>query len=211
MIRRAIDRFRSSDENDDPNLVRTGDLAQLRRHLPGDVDDFMRWYMDEEIATLLRHDLRPLTATQARGYFLSIVLPASAAGTAWAIHDLVSGNLIGTTAVTQVDFDRSTCLFRIVIGEKQAWGHGFGTDATRLVVAEVFETLGLEKVKLEVFDHNQRAQRSYEKVGFVETGRTVEWVGRRRLDVISMELTRDRWQALQNDDATPSPSTTGAA
>lgn len=212
MIRRAIDHFRSSDENVDPNVVRTGNLAELRRHLPGDVDDFMRWYMDEEIATLLRHDLRPLTATQARGYFLSIVLPASAAGTAWAIHDRVSGNLIGTTAVTQVDFDTSSCLFRIVIGEKRAWGHGFGTDATRLVVAEVFETMGLDRVKLEVFDHNQRAQRSYEKVGFVETGRSIEWVGRQRLDVVAMELRRDRWRAISgNNDRPPRSSTTGAA
>jgi RimJ/RimL family protein N-acetyltransferase len=195
MIRRAIDHFRSSDETPNPDVVRSGDLADLRRHRPGDVDGFMRWYMDEEIATLLRHDLRPLTATQARGYFLSIVLPASAAGTAWAIHDRVSGNLIGTTAVTQIDFDKSSCLFRIVIGEKQAWGHGFGTDATRLVIAEVFETLGLDAIKLEVFGHNRRAQRSYEKVGFVETGRTVEWAGNRRLDVIAMELTRSRWGA----------------
>lgn len=195
MFRRAIDHFRPADEPGNRHLVRRGELAELRRHLPGDVDDFMRWYMDEEIATLLRHDLRPLTASQARGYFLSIVLPASAAGTAWAIHDRASGNLIGTTAVTQIDMDRSSCLFRIVIGEKQAWGHGFGTDATRLVAAEVFEVLGLEKVRLEVFDHNQRALRSYEKVGFVETGRTVEWAGRQRLDVIAMELTRARWEA----------------
>jgi RimJ/RimL family protein N-acetyltransferase len=196
MFRRAIDRIRPAGEPANPHLVRAGTLSELRRHLPGDVDDFMRWYMDEEIATLLRHDLRPLTASQARGYFLSIVLPASAAGTAWAIHDRVSGNLIGTTAVTQIDTTASSCLFRIVIGEKQAWGHGFGTDATRLVVEEVFESLLLDTVRLEVFDHNQRAQRSYEKVGFVEAGRSVEWVGRRRLDVIAMELTRSRWESL---------------
>lgn len=201
MFRRARDLFRP--EDDVPNaVVRSGDLAELRKHQAADVDDFMRWYMDPEIAQLLRHDLRPLTANQARGYFLSIVLPASAAGTAWAIHDRASGNLIGTTAITQVDFDASSCLFRIVIGEKQAWGHGFGTDATRLVVAEVFESLGLDRVKLEVFDHNPRARRSYEKVGFVETGRTVEWAGNTRLDVIAMELHRDRWHAPDQQSIT---------
>lgn len=127
-------------------------------------------------------------------------MPASSNGTAWAIHDRVSGNLIGTTAITQIDFDRSSCLFRIVIGEKQAWGHGFGTDATRLVVAEVFEALQLQRVKLEVFDHNPRAQRSYEKVGFRETGRTVEWAGRRRLDVVAMELDRGDWESMIAED-----------
>lgn len=201
MFRRAIDHFRPPDDDGPNAVVRTGEIAELRKHQAADVDDFMRWYMDPEIAKLLRHDLRPLTATQARGYFLSIVLPASAAGTAWAIHDRVSGNLIGTTAITQVDFDAMSCLFRIVIGEKQAWGHGFGTDATRLVVAEVFESLRLDRVKLEVFDHNPRARRSYEKVGFVETGRTVEWAGKTRLDVVAMELHRDQWDALRSGNS----------
>lgn len=194
MIRRALDHFRQPDESDPPLVIRAGERAELRRHQASDVRDFVTWYTDPEIARLLRHDLRPLTATQARGYFLSIVLPASANGTAWAIHDHASGNLIGTTAVTQVDAAASSCLFRIVIGEKQAWGHGFGTDATRLVVSEVFERLGLRRIKLEVFDHNPRARKSYEKVGFVERGRSVEWAGRTRLDVIAMELDRDSWE-----------------
>jgi RimJ/RimL family protein N-acetyltransferase len=185
-------------------LVRRGDLAELRRHQPADREHFMRWYQDPDIAELLRHDLKPLTTIQARGYFDSIVLPASSAGTAWAIHDRVSGNLIGTTAVTQVNHKDGTCLFRIVIGEKQAWGHGFGTEATQLVAAEVFETLGLDTIMLEVFDHNPRARHVYERIGFVETGRSVEWVWHRRLDVIAMELTRATWEdATLRGDSTP--------
>jgi RimJ/RimL family protein N-acetyltransferase len=38
-----------------------------------------------------------------------------------------------------------------VIGEKDAWGHGYGTEATRLVMDEAFDTLGLDEVRLEVF------------------------------------------------------------
>ena len=182
-----------------PTLVRRGELAELRRHVPADREAFMRWYMDPDIAELLRHDLEPLTATQARGYYDSIVLPASARGTAWAIYDRVSGNLLGSTAVTDIDQRAGTCLFRIVIGEKQAWGHGFGTDATRLVVAEAFERLGLRTVRLEVFAHNERARRAYERVGFRQTGRQFEWVPRRRrqLDVIAMAIDREGWLTLQ--------------
>jgi RimJ/RimL family protein N-acetyltransferase len=188
-----------------PDLVRRGAIAELRRHRPADRDDFVRWYQDADIAELLRHDLEPLTAIQARGYFETIVLPASARGTAWAIHDRVSGNLLGSTAVTDVNDSDGTCLFRIVIGEKQAWGHGFGTDATRLVVAEAFETLQLRAVRLEVFAHNLRARRAYARVGFRETGQQVEWVPRRRrqLHVIAMELDRNRWRAMQDTTTEP--------
>lgn len=205
MIRRILSRHHHSCEDPAPpkpttnagELVREGERAELRRHQSGDRATFMQWYQDPDIAELLRHDLRPLTPNQARGYFDSIVLPASSAGTAWAIHDHVSGNLIGTTAITQVDRQARTCLFRIVIGEKQAWGHGFGSDATRLVVEEVFETIELDTIRLEVFQHNPRAFHVYQKIGFEETGRSIEWTRNRRLDVIAMELTRERWAILK--------------
>lgn len=174
-------------------IVRIGDKVRLQKHLATDEAAFVRWYTDAEIAHVLRHDLRPLSQFQAQGYFSSIVLPNSAHGTAWAIHENTSGNLVGSSAITEVDNKTGECLFRIVIGEKAAWGQGFGTDATRLVVAEAFERFKLHTVNLEVFAHNERAQRSYLRVGFHETGRTVEWARDTRLDVIAMKLTRDAW------------------
>ncbi len=186
-------RQKVSNTTDPGNLVRVGDKVSLQKHVTTDEAAFVQWYSDAEIAYVLRHDLRPLTPYQARGYFTSIVLPNSARGTAWAIHENESGSLIGTTAVTPIKGKDGQCLFRIVIGEKSAWGHGFGTDATRLVVAEVFERLKLHTVNLEVFAHNERALRSYLRVGFEETGRTVEWARDTRLDVIAMKLTRDSW------------------
>lgn len=178
---------------DPANIVRTGEKVRLQKHQPADEAAFVRWYTDPEIAYVLRHDLRPLTQSQAQGYFSSIILPNTAHGTAWAIHDNTTGSLIGTTAITEVDETIGECLFRIVIGDKSAWGQGFGTDATRLVVAEAFERFRLHTVNLEVFAHNERAQRSYLRVGFRETGRTEEWARDTRLDVVAMKLTRDVW------------------
>lgn len=174
-------------------LVRRGELVSLRRHTGRDEAAFVRWYTDADIAYVLRHDLRPLTPYQAQGYFSTIVLPNSAHGTAWAIHHNETGSLIGTTAITEIDERGGECLFRIVIGEKDLWGTGLGTDATRLVVAEAFERFDLRAVNLEVFAHNPRACRSYEKVGFQEQGRNVEWARDVRLDVIAMKLTREAW------------------
>lgn len=174
-------------------IVRTGALVRLQKHVARDEAHFIRWYTDADIAHMLRHDLRPLSPYQAQGYFNTIVLPNSAHGTAWAIHEISSGNLLGTTAITEIDETKGECLFRIVIGVKQAWGHGFGTDATRLVVAEAFERFKLNAVNLEVFDHNPRAVRSYEKVGFIEQKRSVEWARDTRLDVIAMRLERSNW------------------
>ena len=187
-------------------LVRRGEVVELRRHVADNRAAFIHWYQDPEIAEVLRHDLEPLTEHQARVYFDTIVMPQSSRGTCWALHMVASGMLVGSTAVTDIDPREGTCLFRIVIGDKSIWGNGLGTEATRLVIAEAFETMDLRKVNLEVFTHNERAQRAYLRVGFRETGRHIEWVAlhQREITVIEMSLDRAAWAdhlASQNAEA----------
>lgn len=45
------------------------------------------------------------------------------------------------------------------------FGRGYGTEATRLIVAHAFH-VGIHRVSLEVFDFNPRAQPVYERAGF---------------------------------------------
>ena len=176
-------------------LVRVGANVDLRRHSAADRDAFISWYQDPEIATMLRHDLSPLTMIQARGYFDTIVMPASRSGTCWAIAMHNTGQVIGTTAIVDIDHQSRTSLFRILIGEREAWGNGYGTEATDLVLAEAFERLGLLQVNLEVFQHNPRAQAVYRRNGCEVTGRHVEWVARvgRNIEVVEMAMTHARW------------------
>jgi RimJ/RimL family protein N-acetyltransferase len=182
------------------HLVREGSLVRLRTHVAENRSSFQRWYADEEIARLLRHDQRPLNDIQSRSYFDTLILPSSARGQCYAIHEVDTDRLIGTTALT--DFEgsaRRKAYFRIVIGEKDCWGRGYGTEATELVMHEAFERHGLDAVKLEVFRHNGRAANAYFRVGFDQTGEHTEWVGRERweLHVIEMELSRERFAQLQ--------------
>jgi len=175
------------------DLVRAGERVTLRRHVPANREDFQRWYADPEIAGLLRHDLEPLTERQSRGYFETLILPLSARGMCWAIHERDTDRLIGSAAITDVIRTTGSGLYRIVIGEKDRWGLGYGTDATRLVLEESWASLGLRQVRLEVFGHNGRALGSYRRVGFRRVGQHQEWVPRRgvRLDVLEMVFDRD--------------------
>lgn len=188
-------------------LVREGNTVDLRQHIPRHRDTFVRWYQDPEIAEMLRHDLTPLEPSRARSYFNSIILPASSRGTCWAIHLHDTGRLIGSTAVTDVDERAGTSLFRLVIGEKDTWGHGYGTEATQLVLDQAFLAIGLRRVNLEVFTHNPRALRAYEKVGFRQTGQHSEWVAalQRRIDIIEMAFDLDSWRGPMSSpsDGTP--------
>ena len=193
-------------------LVREGRLVRLRSHVPANRSAFQRWYADEEIVRLLRHDQTPLTSEQSRGYFDSIILPLSARGLCYAIHETATDDLIGTTALTDMTGGNRSALFRIVIGEKERWGRGYGTEATLLVAWEAFTRLGLGQIRLEVFRHNERALGAYSRVGFREVDEHTEWVGRTRfeLHVVDMVLDRAEFfarQAVEAGDAEPVPST----
>uniref|UniRef100_UPI0028126253 GNAT family N-acetyltransferase n=1 Tax=Arthrobacter sp. TaxID=1667 RepID=UPI0028126253 len=48
---------------------------------------------------------------------------------------------------------------------------GYGTEATRAVVAHAFDVMGVHRISLEVYAFNPRAQRVYEKCGFRVEGR----------------------------------------
>ncbi len=179
-------------------LIRQGTQVELRRHVPANRTAFQRWYADHDIARLLRHDLKPLSFVQSLVYFDTVILPSSARGLSLAIHDRASGELIGTTGLTDLTSGpRPSCYFRIVIGESRYWNRGYGTEATRLILHEAFERHGLDVVNLEVFDYNERAIRAYERVGFRRTGEHVEWpeLGETELHVLEMQIDRERFLA----------------
>jgi len=50
-------------------------------------------------------------------------------------------------------------------------GQGYGSEATRLVLAHAFGAMGLHRVDLRVLSFNERAIAMYRRCGFVEEGR----------------------------------------
>lgn len=138
----------------------------LYQHTSDDLPYFLAWYADGELARLTRHDQTPLTPTQIRAYFESIILPSSAKGLCFGIRatDSTPHRLIGTCSLT--DLARESGTLRILIGPHDCWGRGYGTEAVRMLVSYGFERLMLREIVLGVFDFNTRAIRSYEKVGF---------------------------------------------
>ena len=185
------------------DLLREGERIELRRQIPANQAAFQRWYADDEIASLLRHDQKPLNAIQSRGYFQTIILPLTARDMAYALHEKETGRLIGASALT--DFGgrgRRHAYFRIVIGEKDTWGKGYGTEATRLVVLDGFERHALDEVRLEVFLENERARAAYDRVGFVVTGEHIEFRGRGNppLEVVEMAIVREDFDDALAED-----------
>jgi predicted alpha/beta superfamily hydrolase/RimJ/RimL family protein N-acetyltransferase len=108
---------------------------------------------------------------------------------------------IGVSSLTAIGAEPGRATFRILIGDPGDRGKGFGEEASRLVIAHAFETLGLDRVTLDVFEYNVAARRLYARLGFLETARRRHRIHRdgRTWDVIRMAMDRPTrsWTAYE--------------
>ncbi len=73
-------------------------------------------------------------------------------------------------------------------------GRGYGTEAMQAVVDHAFDEVRLHRLELGVFDFNPRAQRVYEKVGFIAEGLQRDallWDGQRHGSIMMSILATD--------------------
>ena len=174
-----------------------GPTIVLRRHVPANLAAFRRWYSDPEVARLTRYQDGPMRVDEIDRFFQLRALGSGSL--AMGVHTRGTERLIGSCAFSQLDGDNGAALFHITIGERDAWGHGYGTEATRLMVEHAFGTLGLHRVALSVFAFNERAIRAYRNVGFVLEGcsREAIWRDGRWWDELHMSLLDQEWAVLR--------------
>jgi RimJ/RimL family protein N-acetyltransferase len=183
-----------------------GSLVRLRRHVPENLERFRHWYADPEIARLARYQEAPMRPEEIERFFAARVVGPDAM--AMAIHERATDRLVGTCAFSQLDGDNGSALYHITIGEKDAWGRGFGSEATQLMLDHAFGVLGLHRVALFVFEFNERAIRAYQRCGFILEGRSRESIFRdgRWWDEIAMSVLESDWRADRVARGLPVPS-----
>lgn len=106
-----------------------------------------------------------------------------------AIIERSTSFCVGEAVLNDFDPDNRSCNFRILIGPRGR-DRGLGTEATQLIVAHGFQTLGLHRIELSVYAFNPRARHVYESVGFIQEGvrRDALRFGDRWIDEISMSI-----------------------
>lgn len=73
---------------------------------------------------------------------------------------------IGSVYIQNINHTHKNAEYGIFIGEPDALGQGYGTDAARLAIRYAFEELELHKLYLRVIADNHQAIRSYQRAGF---------------------------------------------
>jgi diamine N-acetyltransferase len=107
----------------------------------------------------------------------------------FAIYEQSTWRTIGTTHLRHIDQTKRHAEFGILIGERDCWGKGYGTEATILMLDYAFTVLGLHNVLLRTYAYNERAVRAYTRAGFHIAGRWREAarLGDQFYDIVFMD------------------------
>src|SRR5262249_36177437 len=149
------------------NPFRIGTKIYLRPLERDDAPQLQVWINDPEITRTLAF-YKPVN----RAFEEEFIAKVSQSDTDIVVGIAIKQTdvLIGATGLHQIDYKNRHANFGINIGAKNEWGNGYGTEATYLMVQFAFDTLNLNRVRLLVYESNERGRRAYEKVGFKQEG-----------------------------------------
>ncbi len=146
-----------------------GSLVRLRAiEIDDDLPVLHRWFNDAEVTYYLasryprsRDTIRELTASWG---------PMSLGSARFLVERRDSGDPVGLVALRDAAPENREAELDLLIGERSAWGQGFGTDTVRTTCRFGFEEMGLHRIQLFVFADHAAAIKVYERVGFVHEG-----------------------------------------
>lgn len=149
-----------------------GKLVRLRGYEFSDLDTVMKWINDEEVTQFLGGGMLtyPVSSIAERKSVEKFGLSESETDKTFAIETLADRRFIGAMGLHAIDWINRHSSLGIMIGDKQYWGRGYGTDAMRILMRLVFDKMNLHRLWLHVYDFNQRAIASYERCGFKREG-----------------------------------------
>jgi RimJ/RimL family protein N-acetyltransferase len=169
-----------------------GEKIRLREKKLTDVRTDYRWQSDAELAKL---DAAPALVMSFTLYLLDYTT---------VIHDhsqdryplsveTPEGKHIGNCTLYDIDEKRGEGQVGIMIGDKEYWSRGYGTDVMTTFTSYIFQNSNLNRLYLKTLEWNIRAQKCFAKSGFTQCG----YMQRDGYNFMLMELYRDQWEKRQ--------------
>ncbi|MDG1261096.1 MAG: GNAT family protein [Flavobacteriales bacterium] len=132
-------------------------------------EDYLQWINDAETTKGLVTGTFPSTMEDLKSYLTHVSTDSKTIMFAICQND--GDRHVGNIKLDNFDWVSRTAELGILLGAKDTWGQGIGTESCQLLLSYAFEELNLRKVSLTVYDNNPGAIRLYEKIGFQTEGR----------------------------------------
>jgi RimJ/RimL family protein N-acetyltransferase len=177
-----------------------GNLVGLRAVEDDDIPLIARWINDEEVTHFMFYGQWPTNLGQVRETIQKQV--SSPQNVVFMVYDRKTNRRIGFAGIYDIHLTAQKGEFRILIGEKDFWGKGYGTEVTELLTFYGFDRLNFHRIYLGVTAENKGGVKAYERAGYAHEGVLKDDIFRngRYYDTIRMGLLRDEYLKKYHKD-----------
>jgi len=144
-----------------------GDGVTLRQVEKDDLPHIRRWLDDPELRAMIGAT-EAMSDADAEAWFRAVTSDPSRAW--YVILRDEDDRVIGECGLLRMFPPWRRTDMTIVIGERDAWGKGYGTEVGRLLLELAFDYMGFHRVAIGVVGFHEQALRFWEKLGFRREG-----------------------------------------
>lgn len=176
-----------------------GERILLRSLEADDLERFRAWFADREVVKYsLGAWIFPWSKSETATW-LKRTLEEKEETLSLGVVEKETKQLIGYAGIASISRINRSGEYYILLGEKNCWGKGYGTEATRLIIHYGFASLNLHRIMLTVSSLNTGGVKAYTKAGFQQEGvlRQACYRDGAYHDKIVMAILRPEWEAQQ--------------
>ncbi len=176
-------------------IVLRGERVVLRPLTEDDWGLLLRWNSDPEVLYFTEgDDVSSYTLDQIQSIYRHV------SQTAFCFVVVVTGVSVGDCWLQQMNLERvlqkypkANCKrIDLVIGEKQFWGQGLGTEVIQLLSAFAFDNQDADLIfGCDVADYNTASLKAFQKAGYTVDAQKEQPVGKKARYCYDLVLTRE--------------------
>ena len=150
-----------------------GSKIILREKRMDDARDDYAWEIDPELAHLDAISPTTITFSQFLSDYTDQLDSFLSIRHRFAV-DTLAGKHIGNCCYYNISETEGEAELGIMIGDRDYWSKGYGTNAVATLVNYIFCQTNLNRIYLKTLESNTRAQKSFQKCDFTVYGHSVK-------------------------------------
>ena len=171
-----------------------GERIYLRAVEESDYERIIDWLNNQQVTRYMQRGVYPETIIGCKEYNGQT---RSKGGLNLAM--MLKGKHIGNIALTNVHPTFRAAEVSIVIGEDAAQGHGYGTEAIKLMTNHAFYRMNLNRLQAGTVKDNIACTKSFTSAGYKQEGimRQAYYCEGKFQDVIILSTIKDEWSEVK--------------